>query len=233
MKKTKRQSHSKRFYELTKLIDHQREYALDEALQLLKKTATTKFDSSVELHIRLGIDPKKSDQQIRSTITLPNGSGKKVRVAVFAQEAKQKEAKDAGADIVGGEELIEQIRKTGKCDFSVAVSTTEMMKKMAKVAKILGPRGLMPSPKNQTVTDNLTKIVSELKKGKITIKNDSTSNVHQLVGKSSWENTKIKENILAVLAEIKKNKPARLKKDYILSITLATTMGPGIKIVRD
>lgn len=227
----KKKKHSKRYDELAKLIDPNKEYSLEEALELLPKTASTKFDASVELHVRLGIDLKKSDQQLRSTITLPHGTGKDMRVAAFAEEAKQKEAKDAGADPVGGQEMVEEIAKTGKCDFDVAVSTTEMMKKLSKVAKVLGPRNLMPSPKNETVTDDLAKIIGELKKGKVTLKNDSTGNVHQLIGKSSWEAAKIGENATAILEEIRKRKPAGLKKEHLLSVTLTTSMGPGIRIV--
>lgn len=222
---------SKRYAALKELIDPKKSYPIEEAVDLVKKTATTKFDSSVEVHVNLGIDPKKSDQQVRSTVTLPHGSGKTKKVAVFVSNAeKEKEAKDAGADMVGGEELIAEIAKTGKYDFEIAVATPDMMPKMAKVAKILGPKGLMPSPKNETVTTNITKTVSELRKGKIAFKADDTANIHQIVGKASFSKEQLVENVTAFLDALRRAKPASSKGTYMLSITLTSTMGPGIKV---
>lgn len=223
-------SHSQRYREQKKLVDPTKVYALPEGVDLVLLSAKTKFPSSVEIHVRLGINPKKTEQQIRSTLTLPHGSGKEVRVAAFVGTNKVSEAKEAGADLVGGDDLIEEIKKTGKCDFSVAVATPEMMKKLSLIAKILGPRGLMPSPKNETVADDIKKIVGELKRGKITLRSDDTANVHQLMGKVTLGKEKLMENISAFFRELKRIKPGGLKGDYIKSITLTSTMGPGIKV---
>lgn len=225
-----KQTHSKRYREQKKLIGTGKIHTLSEAVDLILQTGKTKFPSSVEIHVRLGINPKKSEQQIRSTFTLPHGSGKEVRVAAFVSGDKIAEAKSAGADLVGGDDLIEEIKKTNKCDFSVAVATPEMMKKLAMIAKTLGPRGLMPSPKNETVTENIKGIISELKRGKITLRTDDTGNVHQLIGKVTLGKEKLLENISAFSKELKRVKPSGLKIDYIQSATLTTTMGPGIKV---
>jgi len=221
---------SKRYKQLASKIDTKNLYSLENGIQLLKETANTKFDGSAELHVRLGIDLTKSDQQVRGTVNLPHGSGKTARVAVFADEAKQKEAKAAGADLVGGEEMITQLQKTGKIDFDVAVATPMMMKHMAKVAKVLGPKGLMPSPKNETVTNDVAAIVSELKKGKVAFKNDSTGNIHMAVGKISFTPEQIKENLDAALEAIRRAKPSSSKGTYLKTISINATMGPGIRI---
>ena len=222
--------HSKRFTKLNTQVDKEKVYSLEEALELVKKTATTKFDSSVEIHIRMGIDPRKGDQQIRSTVVLPHGIGRTVKVAVFADGEKAKEAKEAGADMVGEEDLIDEIKKSGKCDFDVAVATPDMMRKMAMIAKILGPKGLMPSPKNETITNNIKKVVEELKKGKITFRNDDTANIHQVIGKVSFDTAKLNENFKAFIEAIEKAKPETMKGIYINAISLASTMGPGVKV---
>ncbi len=223
--------HGKRYQKIAKLIEKNKIYSLDEALLLLPQTAKTKFESSVEIHVRLGINLKKPEHNIRTVTTLPHGTGKKIRIAVFAEGEKIEEAKSAGADLIGNEELIEKIRTTGECDFDIAVATPDMMKKMAPIAKILGPRNLMPSPKNETVTTQIKKIVEELKKGKITMRNDATGNLHQLVGKISFPKEKLKENILVFYETLKKVRPGGIKGNFIESITLTTTMGPGIKVI--
>lgn len=222
--------HGKKYQKVSALIDPKKSYSLEEAVKLLKQTATTKFDSSVELHARLGIDPAKGDQQVRGNISLPHGTGKEKRVAAFVEGEKVKEAKDAGADLIGGAELVDEIKKSGKCDFDVAVATPDMMKILSGVARVLGPKGLMPNPKNDTVTTQIGKIVSELKKGKVSFKNDDTGNVHQLVGKISWDEAKLKENVQAMVDIITKAKPSSSKGVYMQKVVLTTTMGPGIRV---
>lgn len=221
--------HSKRYNELKKQIEKDKIFSLPQAVELTKKTATTKFDSAIELHLNLGIDPKKGDQQIRSTVILPHGIGKEKKIAVFTSDDKTKEAKEAGADLVGGQELIDEIKKTSKINFDIAVASPEMMPKLAPIAKILGPKGLMPSPKNETITSNIKKTVAELKKGKIAFKNDDTANIHQVVGKSSFDDKKLIENIQTFLEAVQKAKPEGTKGIYIKSMTLTSTMGPAIK----
>ena len=205
-------------------------YTPEEAIALLKSAKKAKFDESVELHMRLGIDPKQGDQQVRGTVTLPYGAGKTKRIAVFAEGGKELEAKEAGADIVGGQEIIEKIRQTGAIDFDIAVATPEMMKNLATIAKILGPKGLMPSPKNETVTPNIGRTVTEIKKGKIAFKNDDTGNVHQIIGKVSFNDQQIMDNLNTFVEALRRAKPASAKGIYIKSATLATTMGPGVSI---
>ncbi len=212
-------------------LDKTKTYSVEEAVLLTKKLSKTKFDASVELHFRLGIDPRKGDQQIRSALSLPHGTGKTVKVAAFVSPENEKAVKDAGADFVGGEDLVAEIKKTEKTDFDVAVAEPKMMRHLAKVAKILGTRGLMPSPKNETVTPDPAKAVSELKKGKISFKNDDTSNIHIAVGKVSFENKQLEENIETIMAAIKKLKPVKVKGVYIRNISLCSSMGPGIKII--
>jgi len=221
---------SKRYNELKKLVDPKKLYSPAEAIELVKKTSTTKFDSSVEIHMNLGIDPKKGEQQVRSTLVMPNSIGKTKRVAAFVPADKEKDAKEAGADVVGGEELLDEIVKTGKLDFDVAVATPDMMPKMAKVAKILGPRGLMPNPKTDTVGANVKKMVEELKKGKVTVKNDATGNIHQAIGKTSQDAAKILENFTAVAEAIRKVKPASAKGTYIKTLVVTSTMGPAVNV---
>lgn len=204
--------------------------SVNDAVAAVKSGATAKFDETVELHFNLGIDPKMGDQQIRGTISLPNGSGKTKRVAAFVDPANEAAAKAAGADIVATEETIAQIVSTGKIDFDVAVAVPSMMPKLAKAAKILGPRGLMPNPKTDTVSPNITKMIEEQKAGKLSFKNDATSNVHMIVGKASFTAEKLAQNVEAALEAIRRAKPATAKGIYMKSVTLTSTMGPAVKL---
>ena len=221
---------STRTKKLHEAVDKEKVYPVEEAIALCKSTATAKFDESIELHVRLGIDTQKSDQQVRGTISLPHGVGKTKRVAAFVDADKEAEAKEAGADIVGGEQLIDKIAKSGNLDFDVAVATPTMMPKIAKLARILGPRGLMPNPKTETVSPNVKKMVEEQKAGKESFRNDATGNIHQTFGRASFSEQQLKENLTALLDMIKKMKPASSKGIYIKSATICSTMGPGIKI---
>ncbi len=220
----------KKYVEAAKLVDPKKSYSIDEAVAMIKKLSTSKFDAAVEVHIRLGVDPKKSDQQIRGTVSLPHGSGKTKKLIAFVTGDNVQKAKDAGADLIGDEETLAEIAKTGKFDFEIAVATPDMMPKMAKVAKVLGPKGLMPNPKSETVGTNVTKMVSELKKGKIAFKSDGAGIVHTVVGKVSFEPAKLKENYEALMDAIRKAKPSSSKGVYLRNITLAPTMGPGVKL---
>ncbi|NCN25300.1 50S ribosomal protein L1 [Candidatus Falkowbacteria bacterium CG10_big_fil_rev_8_21_14_0_10_37_14] len=205
-------------------------YPLAEAIELTKKLSPSKFDASVEVHFKLGIDPRKGDQQIRAAISLPHGTGKTVRVAAFVMPENEAACRTAGADLVGGEELIETIAKSEKTDFEVAVAEPMIMRQLSKIAKILGTRGLMPSPKTETVTTNPSLAVGELKKGKISFKNDDTANLHILLGKVSFDSAKLAENFAAVLDTVRKAKPASSKGAYIKNCVITSAMGPGIKI---
>lgn len=212
------------------MVDAKKLYAPQEAMDLAKKTSGTKFDATVEVHINLGIDVTKGDQQVRSTISLPHSTGKTKRVCAFVNADREKEAKEAGADLIGGEDLINEIAKSNKIDFDVAVATPDMMPKLAKVAKVLGPAGLMPNPKTETVGPNVKKMVEELKKGKIAFKNDTTANIHQMIGKISMETSALVENLSAFMDALKKAKPAASKGTFIKSLTVKSTMGPGIHV---
>lgn len=221
---------SKRFQEVETQIDKTKIYPIDEIIDLVKKTSTVKFDASIEMHIRLGIDHKKSDQQIRGSVILPHGTGKTQIIAAFVEDDKVKEAKEAGADIIGDEETIAKIKQTGKVNFDIVIATPEMMKKLASAAKILGPKGLMPSPKNGTVTPNIGKAIEELKRGKINFKNDDTGNLHIIIGKVSFDDNKLKENLEAIIEAVNKAKPSGVKGTYIKNAVLTSSMGPGIKL---
>lgn len=212
------------------LFDKEKLYPIAEAAQLVKTLGKEKFDASVETHFNLSIDPKKGEQQIRSTVSLPHGTGKTIKVAAFVSESKEEACKKAGADLVGSDELIAKIKKTEKTDFQVAVAEPDMMKKLGPIAKILGTRGLMPSPKNETITTSPSKTIEELKKGKVSFKNDDTANVHVIIGKKSFTPEKLIENFNVLLGAIKKVKPASSKGTYIKNISLSSSMGPGIKI---
>ena len=216
---------------ITQNIDKAKAYTIDEAVELTKKLSKTKFDASVEVHFRLGIDPKKGEQQIRTAVGLPHGTGKTVKVAAFVSAEKEKEVKAAGADYVGSDELIAEIKKTEKTDFQVAVAEPAMMRNLAQIAKILGTRGLMPSPKNETVTPNPARAVAELKKGKVSFKNDDTGNIHVAIGKVSFDSKKLVENFEVILNAIKKAKPSGSKGTYIKNISINATMGPGVKVI--
>ena len=220
---------AKRMAAALKEFDRLKTYPVDEAAQLVKKTATAKFDESVELHVRLGIDPKQSDQQIRGTVPLPHGTGATRRVAVIAKGDKAKEAQTAGADIVGHMELVAEI-EGGKFDFDVLVASPDVMKDLAKLGKVLGPRGLMPNPKSGTVTFEIGKTVKELKAGRVEFKNDDFGIVHLAIGKRSFDAGRLVENATAVLQTIARMKPAASKGTYLMSVTLSSTMGPGVPV---
>ncbi len=221
---------SKRMKAIRAKIEKNKTYSLDEAVKLLSETSGVKFDATVEVHANLGIDTKKSEQQVRATVVLPNGTGKTKTVAAFVSPEKEKEAKEAGADFVYGEEEIKKIKDTGKIPFEVAITTPDMMPKLAAIAKVLGPKGLMPNPKTDTVGPNIKKMIEEMKKGKITFKNDDGGNVHQAVGKISFGEDKLKENIATLLEALKKAKPNTSKGTFLKNVTLCSTMGPAIKI---
>lgn len=222
--------HSKRYNELKKLIDPEKAYTLDEAVELVKKVANAKFDETVEFHIKTNIDYRKSEQNIRSTISLPNGTGKTVRVLVFAKGDKADEAKNAGADYVGAEELVDRITNEAFFDFDVAIATPDMMKVIGKLGKVLGPRGLMPNPKSGTVTEDVASAVSEFKKGKVEVRTDKTGNLHFPVGKASFDQEKLRENIKAAYEQIVGLRPAGVKGIFIKKAVVTPTMGPGIKL---
>jgi large subunit ribosomal protein L1 len=220
----------KRINSLKTKVDKTRVYSIDEAIALVKQTSNVKFDASVELHARLGIDPKKGDQQIRATVSLPHGTGKTKKIAAFVGPNDQQAAKDAGADLVCGEEEIKAIKDTGKVDFDIAVATPDMMPKLAVAAKVLGPKGLMPNPKTETVGKDVGALVSALKKGKAAFKNDDGGNVHLSIGKASFSDDQLKENIVAFMDALNKAKPQSSKGTYIKSMYLTSSMGPSVKI---
>ncbi len=221
---------SKKYQELVKQIDKNKKYPVDEAISLAKETSKVKFDATLELHVRLGIDTKKGEQAVRGSAILPHGSGKTKKVAVFSQDEKTAEA--AGADLVGNETLIKEIKSSGKIGFDIAIATPDMMKNLSGIAKILGPRGLMPSPKAGTVVadKDMAKTVEEIKKGKVTFKNDDSGNLHQAIGKISWEDSKLKENFEKFIEAVEKSKPAGLKGEFVKGIHLTSSMGPAIKV---
>lgn len=221
---------SPKFTAAIKDTDLKKSYSPEEAIALVLKASSEKFDASIEVHVNTGIDPKKGDQIVRGSVVLPHGVGKTKRIAVFAEGEKADEARAAGADVVGGAELIAEIKTTGKADFDVAISTPDMMKTIAGVAKVLGPKGLMPSPKNETVTNNLKAAIDQVKKGKVNFKNDDSSNIHQSIGKRSFELTKLLENYAVFMDVLKKSRPSAAKGSFIKSITITSTMGPGIKV---
>jgi large subunit ribosomal protein L1 len=222
----------KRYEALVKDLDLEKQLPLEEAAALVKKCATAKFDETVELHVRLGVDPKQADQQVRGTVGLPHGLGRKKTVAVVVRGDKQKDATAAGADIVGGDDLIDRIAK-GFTDFDVLVATPDMMKDLSKLGKVLGPKGLMPNPKSGTVTMNVPQTIKELKAGRVEYKVDDYGIIHVPVGKASFDAPKIAGNARTVLEALAKAKPSSSKGVYMLSVTLSSTMGPGIKVVAD
>jgi len=222
-------SHSKKYLEKEKLVDKGKLYEVKEAIELLKQTSYAKFDESIEVAIRLGVNPKHADQQVRSTVILPHGTGKAVRIAVFAKGEKIKEATDGGAEVVGGEDLIEQVKK-GMLDFDVAIATPDMMRDVGQLGKILGPKGLMPNPKSGTVTFDIGKTIKEIRKGKIEFRCDQYGIVHSAIGKVSFSNEMLYDNFKEFALSILKAKPPTVKGQYIKDIALSTTMGPGIKV---
>ncbi len=230
----RRAHHGKRYRELLRRFDRQQRYAPEEAVDLVKALAAEsarKFDETVEVAFRLGIDPRKADQQIRGTVVLPGGTGKDVRVAVFAARDAAREAEEAGADVVGADDLVERV-EGGFLDFDIAIATPELMSQVGKLGKVLGPRGLMPNPKSGTVTDDVRRAVEEFKGGMVEYRSDRNGNVHVPIGKVSFEVGRLVENFEAVFDEVTRARPASAKGRYLRSVTLSSTMGPGIKVDR-
>ena len=221
----------KKYKDSSKLYDRSAQYDVNEAMDLVVKTATAKFDETIEAHIKLGVDSRHADQQVRGAIVLPNGTGKTRKVLVFAKDAKLQEALDAGADFAGGLDMIEKITKENWFGFDVVVATPDMMGVVGRLGKVLGPKGLMPSPKAGTVTPNVAAAVKEIKAGKIEYRLDKTNIIHCPIGKASFGPEKLTENFNALMGAIIKAKPAAAKGQYVRSCTLASTMGPGVKVV--
>ena len=221
--------HGKKYIEMKKSVDSNKLYTIQEAVQLAKKVNYAKFDGSIEIAIKTSADPKYNDQMMRATTILPHGTGKTLRIAVYASDDKAAEAKDAGADIVGTENILADI-KAGKFEFDVLVTTPDHIRDLAPIAKQLGPKGLMPSPKSGTVTQNITQTVEEFKKGKMEFKLDKTGNIHAIIGKSSFDEKKLEENIDAFLKAVEEARPTGVKGKLIKKIVIAPTMGPGIQI---
>lgn len=222
--------HGKKYNESAKLIEKGKLYNVEEAVDVAVKTGTAKFDETVEIHVRLGVDSRHADQQVRGAVVLPNGTGKTVRTLVFAKGDNAKAAEEAGSDYVGAEELVAKIQNENWLDFDVVIATPDMMGTVGRLGKVLGPRGLMPSPKAGTVTPDVTKAVTEAKAGKIEYRLDKTNIIHCPIGKVSFGAEKLKENLDALMSAIVKAKPASTKGQYIKSCVIATTMGPGIKL---
>jgi large subunit ribosomal protein L1 len=212
------------------LVDETKRYSLEEAMSLVKKTARAKFDETVDLAVNLGVDPKQADQMVRGTVVLPHGTGKQVRILVFAKGEKEKEARDAGADHVGAEDLADRIQKEGWTDFDVVVATPDIMGLVGRLGKVLGPRGLMPNPKTGTVTFDIAKAIKEIRAGKVEYRVEKAGIVHVPVGKASFDEQKLFENAKSVLESILKLKPSSSKGKYLRAVSVSTTMGPGIKM---
>jgi large subunit ribosomal protein L1 len=224
--------HGKRFLAAQKLVDRSKNYTLREAVSLVKQIATAKFDETLELHVRLGIDPRHSDQQVRSTVLLPHGLGKTVRVLVFAEGDDARTAQEAGADLIGDDEMINRIQKENFLDFDATLAVPSMMARIGRIARILGPRGLMPSPKNGTVVppEDIARALNELKAGRVEFRNDKTGNLHIPIGKASFDEQRLLENAAAVLDAVNRAKPTAVKGVYIKKIVLCSTMSPGIRL---
>ena len=222
--------HGKKYIEAAKNIERGNLYGKEEGIALVKKTAVAKFDETIEAHIRTGCDGRHADQQIRGAVVLPHGTGKKVRILVFAKDAKAEEAKAAGADYVGGMELIEKIQKENWFDFDVVVATPDMMGVVGRLGRVLGPKGLMPNPKAGTVTMDVTKAIQEIKAGKIEYRLDKTNIVHVPIGKASFSEEQLADNFQTLIDALNKARPAAVKGQYLKSVTLTSTMGPGVKI---
>ena len=220
----------KKYVEAAKLVDRTATYSAEEAVALVKKASTAKFDETVEAHIRTGCDGRHAEQQIRGAVVLPHGTGKTVRVLVFAKGAKATEAEAAGADFVGGEELIPKIQNEGWFDFDVVVATPDMMGVVGRLGRVLGPKGLMPNPKTGTVTMDVTKAIADTKAGKVEYRLDKANIFHVAIGKASFTTEQLKENLDAIMSAIVKARPATLKGTYLKSATLTSTMGPGVKM---
>jgi len=222
--------HGKKYVEAAKLIDRSKLYEPDEAIELAKKAATAKFDETIEVHLRTGCDGRHAEQQVRGAVVLPNGTGRSVRVLVFAKGAKLDEAQAAGADYVGGEELIPKIQNDGWFEFDVVVATPDMMGVLGRLGKVLGPKGLMPNPKAGTVTMDVATAVKDIKAGKVEYRLDKANIIHVPVGKASFSAEQLKENFDALMSAVMKAKPSALKGQYLKSVSIAPTMGPGVKI---
>ena len=222
---------SKRMKDAFTKFDKETRYSIEDAVKLLRDTTTVKFDPSVEMHFNLGIDPRKSDQLVRGNVVLPHGTGKKVSIVVFADGELAQEATKAGADIVGADELIAEIKKTGNAPYDAAIASPDMMKKLGPIARTLGVKGIMPNPKKETVTTNITKAIEDIRKGKIDFRNDDTSNIHQVIGKLSFDDKKLIENIQTFIDTIKKVKPSGSKGIYIKNMVVTSSMGPSIKLI--
>jgi len=223
--------HGKRYDELAKKVERTREYTPEEAVKLVKETSTAKFDTTVEIHLRMGVDPKQADQMVRGSAVLPNGTGKTVRVIVFAQGDRARDAQAAGADAVGADDLAKRI-EGGWLDFDVAIATPDMMGQVRRLGRVLGPRGLMPNPKSGTVTMDVSKAVREAKGGRIEFRVDKTGVIHTVVGKSSFSEQALLQNFATAMDAITRARPAGVKGDYIRSIYLTSTQGPSVKVVR-
>jgi large subunit ribosomal protein L1 len=223
--------HGKKYLAAAKLVDPDKEYTLSEAVGLLKKTAYTKFDSTIEVHMRMGIDPKQADQLVRGVVNLPNGTGKQVRIAVFVEGEGAQLAQEAGADVVGGDDLIKRVQE-GFTDFDIAVAIPAIMGKVGRLGKVLGPRGLMPSPKAGTIAppQDLPRLIKELRGGRVEFKVDKTANIHVGAGKASFSEQAMHDNLQTLFDAIAKARPAAVKGQYVKSISVAPTMGPGIKL---
>ena len=220
----------KRYVESAKLVDRTNLYDVEEAVSIIKKTANAKFDETIKAHIKLGVDGRHADQQVRGAVVLPHGTGKKVRVLVFAKGDKVEEAQAAGADFVGGQELVPKIQNEGWLDFDVVVATPDMMGVVGRLGRVLGPKGLMPNPKAGTVTMDVTKAVNDIKAGKIEYRLDKTNIIHVPVGKASFTEEQLADNFHTLMGAIVKAKPAAAKGQYLRSVTITSTMGPGIKL---
>ena len=220
----------KRYVESAKLVDRTNLYDVEEAVRIIKKTANAKFDETIEAHIKLGVDGRHADQQVRGAVVLPHGTGKKVRVLVFAKGDKVEEAQAAGADFVGGQELVPKIQNEGWLDFDVVVATPDMMGVVGRLGRVLGPKGLMPNPKAGTVTMDVTKAVNDIKAGKIEYRLDKTNIIHVPVGKASFTEEQLADNFHTLMGAIVKAQPAAAKGQYLRSVTITSTMGPGIKL---
>ncbi len=226
------QKHGKKYNEAAAKIEADRVYTPDEAAQLVKETSFTKFDATVEAHLRLGIDPRHADQQVRSTVSLPHGNGKRVRIAVFAQGDGARAAEQAGADIVGADDLIQRIEKEDFLDFDVTVATPDMMGRVGRLGRVLGRRGLMPNPKSGTVVQaqDLPRVINELRGGRVEFRNDKTGLLHVAIGKTSFSADQIRDNFAALMDAVKTVKPSGAKGQYVKTVTLTSTMGPGIPV---
>ncbi len=223
--------HGKRYLELAKLVDNDKKYAPEEAIKVLKETAKANFDQTIEVHFRLGIDPRHADQQVRSSANLPAGTGKKVRILVFAQGDGDRAARDAGADFVGADDLIKQI-EGGWLDFDVALATPDMMGRVGRLGRVLGRRGLMPNPRSGTIAppEDLGRVINEVRGGRLDYRNDRQGNLHMAIGKTSFDENQIKQNLLSVIDSVNRAKPTGAKGTYIRTIALASTMGPSVRL---